>query len=108
MISKYDTILATFAECPLPPLDYVPNHAYLTELNSYLNAAEGEAASERAFKAYRRRLYSVEEFRYLGGGLTATDDDWPAVARNLHRARTTWGRLARMLGREGADPKVFR
>ena len=41
-------------------------------------------------------------------GLTATDDDWPAVARNLHRARATWGRLARILGREGADPKVSR
>ena len=40
--------------------------------------------------------------------LTATDDDWPAVARNLHRVRATWGRLARILGREGADPKVSR
>ena len=40
--------------------------------------------------------------------LTATDDDWPAVARNLYRARATWGRLARILGREGADPKLSR
>ena len=40
--------------------------------------------------------------------LTATDDDWPAVARNLYRARTTWGRLERILGREGADPMVSR
>ena len=30
------------------------------------------------------------------------------MARNLHRARATWGRLARILGREGADPKVSR
>ena len=37
MVSQYDTILAKFAECPLPPLDDVLNHAYLTELNSYLN-----------------------------------------------------------------------
>ena len=37
MVSQYDTILANFSECPLPPLDDVPNHAYLTELNSYLN-----------------------------------------------------------------------
>ena len=50
----------------------------------------------------------VKEFRYLGRVLTATDDDWPAVARNLHRARATWGRLARIMGREGADPKVSR
>ena len=40
--------------------------------------------------------------------LTATDDDWPAVARNLQKARATWGRLARILEREGADPKVSR
>ena len=38
--------------------------------------------------------------------MTNTDDDWPAVAGNLRKARVTWGRLARILGREGADPKV--
>ena len=43
---------------------------------------------ERAFQAYGRRIDSVKEFRYLGRVLTATDDDWPAVARNLHRARS--------------------
>ena len=48
----------------------------------------------------------VKEFRYLGRILTSTDDDWPAVARNLQRVWATWGRLARILGREGADPKV--
>ena len=48
----------------------------------------------------------VTEFRYLGKILTRTDDDWPAVARNLQKARVTWGRLVRILGREGADPKV--
>ena len=30
------------------------------------------------------------------------------MARNLQKARATWGRLARILGREGADPKVSR
>ena len=40
--------------------------------------------------------------------LTATDDDWPAVARNLVRNRKKWGRLEIILGREGADPKVSR
>ena len=51
-------------------------------------------------------MQSVTEFHYLGRVLTITDDDWPAVARNLRKARVTWGRLARILGREGADPKV--
>ena len=30
------------------------------------------------------------------------------MARNLQKARATWGRLARILGREGVDPKVSR
>ena len=38
----------------------------------------------------------------------ATDDDWPAVVGNLGKARRIWGRLSRVLGREGADPKVSR
>ena len=53
-------------------------------------------------------MQSVKEFRYLGRILTSTDNDWPAVARTLQKARATWGRLARILGREGADPKVSR
>ena len=73
-----------------------------------LAAVEGEAASERAFEAYGRKINQVQEFRYLGRVLTATDDDWPEVARNLYRSRATWGRMARILGREGADPKVSR
>ena len=36
------------------------------------------------------------------------DDDWPAVVRNLRKVRRSWGRLSRVLGREGADPKVSR
>ena len=73
-----------------------------------LAAAEGEAAAERLFSAYGKRVKLVKEFRYLGRILTSTDDDWPAVARNLQRARATWGRLAKILGREGAHPKVSR
>ena len=73
-----------------------------------LAAAEGEAATERAFTAYGKRMQSVTEFRYLGRVLTSTDDDWPVVARNLRKARVTGGRLERILGREGAYPKVSR
>ena len=40
--------------------------------------------------------------------MTATDDDWPAVAGNIKKARRSWGCLARVLGREGEDPKVSR
>ena len=51
-------------------------------------------------------MEAVSEFRYLGRLLTATDDDWSAVAGNIKKARRIWGRLAKVLGREGADPKV--
>ena len=34
------------------------------------------------------------------------DDDWPAVAGNIRKVRVSWGHLARVLGWEGADPKV--
>ena len=73
-----------------------------------LAAEEGEAATERAFHAYRKKMQSMTEFRYLGRVLTNKDEDWPAVARNLRKSRVTWGRLARILGREGADPNVSR
>ena len=51
-------------------------------------------------------MRAVKEFKYLWRVLTNTDDDWPAVAGNIRKARANWGRLARILGREGADPKV--
>ena len=53
-------------------------------------------------------MRAVTEFSYLGRVMTNTDDDWPAVAGNLRKARVSWGRLTRILGREGADPKVSR
>ena len=40
--------------------------------------------------------------------MTVTDEDWAAVAGNIKKAWRSWGRLAKVLGREGADPKVSR
>ena len=45
---------------------------------------------------------------YLGQVLTVGDDDWLAVVDNLDKARKSWGRLSRILSREGADQKVSR
>ena len=64
--------------------------------------------SEKAFHADRIQMRAVTEFKYLGRVLTNTDDDWPAVAGNIRKARANRGRLARILGWEGADPKVSR
>ena len=45
--------------------------------------------SERAFHAYRKPMEAVSEFRYLWRLLTATDDDWLAVAVNIRKARVS-------------------
>ena len=63
---------------------------------------------ERAFHAYGKPMEAVSELRYLGRLLTVTDYDCPEVAGNIRKAWVRWGRLARVLGREGADPKVSR
>ena len=70
--------------------------------------AEGETreSSEQAFEAYWEPIQNVSTFRYLGSVLTAGDNDWLAVVGNLGKARKSWGRLSRILIREGEYPKV--
>ena len=36
----------------------------------------------------------------------AGDDNWPAVAGNLSKARKSWGRMQGILRREGATPRI--
>ena len=52
-----------------------------------LDETELRENSERAFHAYGQPVEAVSEFWYLGRLLTATDDDWPAVAGNIKKAR---------------------
>ena len=42
----------------------------------------------------------------MGRVLTAVDNNWLAVVGNFGKARKSWGRLSRILIREGVDPKV--
>ena len=58
-------------------------------------------STERAFDAYGKPLDNMSAFKYLGRVMTAGDDDWPAVAGNLSKARKSWGSLSRILCREG-------
>ena len=58
---------------------------------------------ERELTAYGSPLSQVTSFNYLGRVLVAEEEKWPAVVRNLRRARQKWERLARILSREGAD-----
>ena len=78
-----------------------PKRRRLTETETRKNA-------ERAFHTHGKSMVAVSEFHYLRRLLAATDDDWPAVAGNIRKLRMRWGRLARVMGREGSDPKVSR
>ena len=59
--------------------------------------AELRESLERAFEAYGEPLQNVTAFKYLVQ---------LAVVGNLGKARNNWGRLSRVMSREGEDPKV--
>ena len=63
-------------------------------------------STERVFEAYGKPLETVATLKYLGRVMTAGDDNWPAVAGYLVKARKSCGRLSRILIREGADKRA--
>ena len=58
------------------------------------------------FTASGEVLEQVNSFKYLGRPLSAFDSDWPALHRNMTRARRQWAMISRVLTREGANPRV--
>ena len=72
-----------------------------------LAEAEIRESTEMAFEVYGQQIQSVPWFTYLGRVMTAGDDDWPAVAGNLAKARKSWGRLQGILRREGAKTWIL-
>ena len=68
--------------------------------------AELRDSTERAFEAYGKTLDTVSTFKYLGQVMTVGDDNWPVVTGNIVKERKIWGRLSRILSREGADKRV--
>ena len=49
----------------------------------------------------------ASSFRYLGWNLTAVDDDWPAVIKNLWKEQKMWACISRVLGREGSGTIIL-
>ena len=43
----------------------------------------------------------------MGRVVSAADNDWPEVVRNLEKASAVWQRLTRILNREGTAPWVY-
>jgi hypothetical protein len=67
---------------------------------------DARRATEHVLMARGEPLESVSIFKYLGRLLSSNDDDWPAVHRNLSKARKSWARISRILTRDGATPRV--
>ena len=59
------------------------------------------------FEINGNKIETVSEFKYLGRQVTDNDCDWAAVNYNLKRARMAWGRLAKILSSEKAEPKAM-
>ena len=71
-----------------------------------LAEVEVRDSADMAFEVYRKQLQAVPSFKYMEIILTEGDDDWPAVAGNLGKARKIWGILQSILSREGETKRV--
>ena len=60
-----------------------------------------------AITTYGRPPAPISYFKYLGRILSASENNWPAVVRNLRQAQKNWERMTHVLGREGADAQTL-
>ena len=60
-----------------------------------------------SIKDYGIPLAPISSFKYLGKILTVADGNWPAVVRNLRKARRKQAQLTRVLVREGMDNQTL-
>ena len=63
-------------------------------------------ANQREFTIYGEVLAQTATFKYLGRPMSRVDSDWPALHRNMQRARQKWARASKILARQGASPKT--
>ena len=72
-----------------------------------LAKTEVQESTEMDFEVYGEQLKTVPSFKYLCRILTKGGDDWPAVAGNLGKARKSWGRMQRILSKDGTNKRVL-
>ena len=53
------------------------------------------------------RIEGVVRLKNIGRLMERSDNDYPEVLQNIRKARQVWGRLGKILWREGADPIVL-
>ena len=93
------------------PWKVLNDHQYYMDLcgigpesNHWMLAAEeSQDGADTAFWAHGNIIATMNEFKYPGCILTATDDDWLAVVENLSKARNKFERLTRILVCEGSS-----
>ena len=71
-----------------------------------MSEEEMRKSVERDFQDYRSPINTVTSFKYLWWVLTVAYENWSALVGNLKKARKIWSRLTRILGQEGANPRV--
>ena len=64
---------------------------------------EVQESTDMAFEVYGEQLKKVPSFKCLGIILTEGENDWTAVAGNIGKAHKSWGRMQRILSREGGN-----
>ena len=71
-----------------------------------LVAEDMRESAAREFQAYRMPIKMLTYFKYLGRVMKALGEYCPEVVGNFRKAQKSWGRLIRILVREGDSPRV--
>jgi hypothetical protein len=66
-----------------------------------------KAVRDTVFNVQGAPTENVTEFKYLGWVVNNKDDNRPTVIENLRKARMKWGRISRILSKDGTDPKAI-
>ena len=81
-------------------------HSWSGAKETAISGGGVEGGQLQGFSAYGCPLERVTSFKHLGRVISATDDDWSAVVRNLAREKKVWSRVLLILRSEGAAPWV--
>ena len=68
--------------------------------------AEAVEAQATTFTLDGDELGKVDTFKYLGRTVSNIDSDWPALQKNLTKARERFARISKVLTWEGSTPRI--
>ena len=116
MVHILEESLAPFPKCPrcCMQLRTISQTHYQTQvcqqghqLQLQRNAAIAAAAAQsQTFTVGANQLSVVPQFKYLGRYVCSNGSDYPALYKNLIKARQRWAHAARILARDNANPRI--